>query len=337
MTGDRVSVLMVTHESTSTLPRSLEAVGGLDHRALELVVVDCGSTDASVDTARSAWPNGMEGRLLALEENRGFAGGMNAGLAATDSPWVLALNPDAYPRPDFLSRLLEAARGHTGVGAVTGRLLRSSAGEGSGLLDACGMYLVPTWRHLDRGSGEVDRGQLRRRCRVFGATGAATLYRRRALEDVALGGEVFDERFHSYREDAELCFRLRERAWEILYEPTAVARHDRFNLPERRSRMPARVNFHSLKNRYLLRIYHQTVVNLLWTLPFTLFRDLLALGWVLLRERSSLAAYRWLWRHRKELLARRRSILRRRRVPGSRIDRWFFVSELAWSGDGSGR
>ncbi|MDX1630613.1 MAG: glycosyltransferase [Thermoanaerobaculia bacterium] len=337
MITERVSVLMVTHQSAGTLGRALEAVGALDHGNLELVVVDCGSTDDSVATARRAWPSGMEGELLELEENRGFTGGMNTGLAATEGPWILALNPDAYPRPDFLSRLLDTARGHPEVGAVTGRLLRSRREGEEELLDACGMYLVPTWRHLDRGSGRRDRGQLRRRCRVFGATGAATLYRRRALEDVALAGEIFDERFHSYREDAELSFRLRERGWEIVYEPGAVARHDRFNLPGRRSRMPPRVNFHSLKNRYLLRIYHQTVANLLWTLPFTLFRDLLAFGWVLLRERSSLGAYGWVWRHRKELFARRRRIQRRRRVSGGAIDRWFFVSELAWTGGGADR
>jgi len=158
---------------------------------------------------------------------------------------------------------------------------------------------------------------------VFGATGAASLFARRALDDAAVGGEVFDPRFHSFREDAELAFRLRERGWEVLYEPEARCEHRRVNLPERRSRMPPAVNYHSLKNRYLLRLYHQSWPNLLWTLPFAFSRDLLALGHVLLRERSSLAAYRWLWRNRRELLARRRAIRARRTVPWWTIDRWF--------------
>ena len=153
---------------------------------------------------------------------------------------------------------------------------------------------------------------------VFGATGAASLFRREALDDVAVDGEVFDPRFHSFREDAELCFRLRERGWEVLYEPAAVAEHRRFNLPERRSAMPAFVNFHSLKNRYLLRLYHQTGGNFVRTFFPTLVRDLAALGYVLLRERSSLAAYAWLWRHRRELLRRRRIIQGRRTSVGDR-------------------
>ena len=143
---------------------------------------------------------------------------------------------------------------------------------------------------------------------------------------MAIEGEIFDPRFHSFREDAELCFRLRERGWEVLYEPAALCEHRRFNLPERRAAMPAHVNLHSLKNRYLLRIYHQTAGNLVRTFFPTLARDVAALGWVLLRERSSLAAYAWLWRNRRDLLRRRRRVQGRRTVPPRAIDRWFRVA-----------
>src|SRR5690606_37685240 len=128
---------------------------------------------------------------------------------------------------------------------------------------------------------------------------------------------------HSFREDAELCFRLRERGWEVLYAPAAVCEHRRHNLPSRRRAMPAFVNYHSLKNRYLLRLYHQTWANLVWTLPCALWRDLQALVWVLLAERSSLPAYGWLWRHRRELLARRRAIQGRRTAGWWEVERWF--------------
>jgi GT2 family glycosyltransferase len=211
------------------------------------------------------------------------------------------------------------------VGAVTGRLVRFAEGSGERRLDACGMHLTANWRHLDRGSGEIDRGQWDRPERVFGATGAASLWSRAALLDAAVDGEIFDPRFHTYREDAELCFRLRERGWEVLYEPAAVAEHRRFNLPERRAAMPREANYHSLKNRYLLRLYHQTGRNLLRTLWPAFGRDLLALGYVLLRERSSLPAYAWLWRNRRDVLRRRRIIQGRRTCRSEEIDRWFRV------------
>lgn len=323
-----VTVCIVTYNSAADLPGCLEAVGRLEHRPLEIVVVDCASADGSLDVARRHAPPGLPFQALGLGENRGFTGGMNAALAASRSPWVLALNADARPAPDFLVRLLDRAGAHPELrtGAVTGRLVRPPAADGTRLLDACGMRLTRTWRHLDRGSGEPDRGQYRLPERVFGATGAACLYRREALDDAAIegeDGEVFDTCFHSFREDAELCFRLRERGWEILYEPAAVAEHRRLNLPERRSAMPAVVNYHSLKNRYLLRLYHQTAGNFLRTWLPALVRDLMALVWVLLRERTSLPAYGWLWAHRREILRRRRLIQGRRTVPPATLDRWF--------------
>ena len=96
--------------------------------------------------------------------------------------------------------------------------------------------------------------------------------------------------------------------------------------PGRRRKQSAATNFHSLKNRYLIRAYHQTPANLLMTLPFSLCRDVLALGWVLLGEHASLPAYGWLWRNRRALLDRRRLIQGRKTRS---IESWFLRSEVA--------
>ena len=317
----KVAVCIVTYDSAPDLPGCLESIGRLDHRPLEIVVVDNASHDGSLEIAKRHAPAGIPLEAVASPENLGFAAGMNAAFARTEAPFVLTLNADARPSPDYVTRLLARVAKHgTTAGAVTGKLVRPS-----GELDACGMRLTPNWRHLDRGSGEPDRGQFSRPERVFGATGAASLFRREALDDAAVEGEIFDPRFHSFREDAELCFRLRERGWEVLYEPAAVCEHRRCNLPERRSGMPAEVNRHSLKNRYLLRLYHQTGGNLVRTLLPTLARDLGALAYVLLRERSSLGAYSWLWRNRRDLLRRRRIIQGRKKV---NVDPWFRVDGI---------
>ncbi|HUF78911.1 MAG TPA: glycosyltransferase, partial [Thermoanaerobaculia bacterium] len=265
----RLAVCIVTHNEARDLPACLAAAVALETRPLEIVVVDCASRDATLAAARAFAPSaGVRYELCPLPDNRGFAGGMNEALARSTAPWVLTLNADARPAPDYAERLIaraerEAHRGRA-VGAVTGRLVRFrpiGTGGGAGdprILDACGMRLLPTWRHLDRGSGEADRGQLGRPERVFGATGAASLFARRALEDAAVEGEIFDARFHTFREDAELAFRLNERGWEVLYEPAGLCEHRRANLPERRAAMSPEVNYHSLKNRYLLRLYHQS-------------------------------------------------------------------------------
>lgn len=321
----RVAVCTVTHNAATDLPGYFSALLGVRHRPLEVVIVDCASSDDSVAIAREFGGGPLPVRVLALGENRGFAGGMNAAVAATDAPFVLSLNADARPEPDFVGLLLARFdEPRWRVGAATGRLLRPAEPDGTRRLDACGMRLVPTWRHLDRASGKPDRGQLAVAERVFGGTGAATLLRREALLDAAVAGDVYDPDFFTFREDAELCFRLRERGWEVIYEPAARCEHRRFNVPERRAAMPAWANLHSLKNRYLLRAYHQTLRNAFVTLVPTLWRDALALGAVLLRERSSLPAYAWLWQNRARIRARRRLIQRRRTIPAAELDRWFF-------------
>jgi len=322
-----LAICTVTHNAAADLPDYLEFVGRLTYRPIELVIVDCASTDGSADVARAHLPESMPSQVIALEENLGFAAGMNRAIAATSAVFVLSLNADTRPRPDFaaaLVRRLESGS-RTPVGAVTGRLTRPEE-DGESLVDAAGMRLRPTWRHLDRGSGEPERGQFAAPEAVFGGTGAATLYYRPALEDAAIDGEIFLAEFHSFREDAELCFRLRERGWEIVYEPAAIATHGRRNVPERRRQMPAHVNYHSLKNRYLLRAYHGTAASLVATaIPATL-RDVVILGYVLARERSSLPALAWLWRQRKHILARRRLIQSRRTLSSRRLAAWFFRS-----------
>jgi GT2 family glycosyltransferase len=332
-----IDVCIVTWNDARDLESCLENLTACE-RPLHVIVVDCASADDSVEIARRfASRSPLPITVVPLEHNVGYSGGMNEALRHGCAPWALMLNPDAAPAPDYLDRLLaavaevEATTRHR-IGAATGRLMRTPTGDGERpLLDACGMQLTFTWRHLDRGSGRADAGQFGRRALVFGATGAASLFRREAIDDVAIGGRAFDEWFHTWREDAELCFRLQERGWDVLYEPAARAVHRRLVVPGRRRKVSAATNFHSLKNRYLIRAYHQTPANMVATLPFSLYRDLLALGWVLLGERASLPAYGWLWRNRRALLERRRLIQARKTRS---IEGWFLRSERAVGGAG---
>ncbi len=122
--GALVAVCIVTHESAADLPGCLAAVAALEHRPLELVIADCASGDGSLDRARRQAPAGIPLRAIALAENRGFAGGMNAALAATRAPFALTLNADARPAPDYVTRLLARMEDGPRTGAVTGRLVR---------------------------------------------------------------------------------------------------------------------------------------------------------------------------------------------------------------------
>src|SRR5207253_10520458 len=93
---------------------------------------------------------------------------------------------------------------------------------------------------------------------IFGPSGAAAMYRRKALEDAAIAGQYFDEDFFAYREDADLAWRCRLLGWTSIYVPGALAQHRRRVTPERRAELPKDINYHSVKNRFLLRINNIT-------------------------------------------------------------------------------
>jgi GT2 family glycosyltransferase len=251
-------------------------------------------------------------RVVALPTNAGFAAAMNAGIASTTGRYVLALNPDCRLEPDFaavLARRLDASDA-SDVGSASGRLYRA---EGPGLLrtdrlDSAGIRFTASGRHFDRGAGEIAAGRFEAEEEVGGASGAAGFYRRTALEDASIATGVFDEDFFLYREDADLAWRLRRLGWRCLYVPAAVAAHRRVNTPERRRRMTAEANMHSVKNRFLLRINNQTAGEMVATAIPTFGRDLVVLGGCLTVERSSLPAFGWLWRNRRRLWAKRREI-----------------------------
>jgi GT2 family glycosyltransferase len=314
-----VSIVVVAHNDEADLPLSVGSALAQRGVTTETLVVDNDSSDASREAVRRA--GGDRARLLKLPENIGFAAAMNLGIGASSGRYVLALNPDCRLEPDFAAVLAGRLDRRPDVGSASGRLLRA---EGAGLsptdrLDSTGIYRTAAGRHFDRGSGEPSGGRYTVEEEIFGASGAAGFYRREALESARIMTGVFDSDFFLYREDADLSWRLQNLGWKCLYVPTAVGYHRRRNLPERRRRMSALVNFHSVKNRFLLRINNQSLSDFAATLLPTLARDAVVLGACLTIERSSLPAFPWLWRNRKRLCAKRREI--REKVNARRKER----------------
>jgi GT2 family glycosyltransferase len=270
--------------------------------------VDNDSSDGSREAVRRVGGRGV--RLLELPENIGFAAAMNLGIGACAGRYVLALNPDCRLEPEFVAVLAGRLDRRSDVGFASGRLLRAEGQRLSptGRLDSTGIYRTASGRHFDRGSGEPADGRYTEEEEVFGASGAAGFYRREALESARIMTGVFDSDFFLYREDADLSWRLQNLGWKCLYVPAAVGYHRRRNLPERRRRMSPVVNYHSVKNRFLLRINNQSLSDFAATLLPTLARDAVVLGACLTVERSSLPAFAWLWRNRKRLRAKRLEI-----------------------------
>ena len=302
-----VSIVMVTFDSEQDLRVSLESALAQDGVTIEVVVVDNASTDS---TAAIVGAFGESVRFVRQRENVGFAQGMNVGIGSTTGRYVLALNPDCRLESDYCAELVKHLDAHPEAASASGRLLRGDGPDlaGTDVIDSTGIYFTRSGRHFDRGAGESASDRYAEADEVFGVTGAAGFYRRLALESAYVSTGYFDADFFAYREDADLAWRLQHLGWTCPYVPTAVAVHRRGNLPERRAQMSVLINYHSVKNRWLLRINNQTRAEFVRDFFPTLFRDCVVVGGVLIRERSSLPAFTWLWSNRRRLVAKRREI-----------------------------
>jgi GT2 family glycosyltransferase len=191
-------------------------------------------------------------------------------------------------------------------------------------LDSTGIIMLRSQRHLDRGADQPDRGQFDKPEDVFGPSGAAAVYRSKALDDVAVNGQFFDEDFFAYREDADLAWRCRLMGWKSIYVPGAIALHRRRVTPERRSKLSALINYHSVKNRFLLRLNNMTRSLYLRDLWQITVRDAAVVGYVFIREWTSIGALTYVIRQMPRLWKKRRAIQARKRISGPELDRWFY-------------
>lgn len=299
----------------------LPSLAGQHGVELELIVVDNASTDGSVEIALEHFPSATVVRNPA---NRGFAAAANQGVLRCSSDFIFFINPDVRLEPGFVSNIVEVMERDETIALAGGMLLRANAElEPTGEIDSLGIRMTRSGRHLDLHQGSKLGSTTLEPFEVFGVSGAAMVARRRFLDDAAVEGEYFDERFFAYREDADLSWRAQLLGWKCVTVPVAVAYHVRRVTPAARRSLPPSINMHSVKNRFLLRLNNEGAFLALRNLPFELFRDAVVVVAVLARERTSLPALSYLIRERAAIVRRRRAIQRRRRVGDRVIARWF--------------
>lgn len=253
----KVSINLVTWNGKKYLPYCLDSIFNQTFRDFSLFILDNGSTDGTAEYLKAFRFPISEMEIAFNENNVGFAAGHNQAVRATESDYVLMLNQDIILEPDFLENLVKFMDNHPEAGAVTGKLLRWDFGNNqkTDMLDSAGIELFKNHRGAELGTGEKDGEKWSDPREVFGVSGAAPLYRRAALREVAFKGEYFDEDFFSYKEDVDLAYRLRLVGWRAWLVPGARAYHDRtakieasLGLLGRRKNKSAFVNYHSYKN-----------------------------------------------------------------------------------------
>lgn len=210
-----VSIIIVNWNGRELLTRCLAALSGQTRRDFEVVVVDNGSSDGSAEFLRREHPGA---RLVALDQNTGFAGGNNAGLAVSRGRFIVTLNNDMEPCPDWLEKLAAGFERDPRIGSCVGKMFFYDRHD---IINSAGDVLLFDGQGVNRGLNEKDRGHYEREEYVPAATAGAAAYRREMLEETGF----FDERYFAYFEDVDLSLRAIRRGWRCLYVPSAVAYH----------------------------------------------------------------------------------------------------------------
>ena len=268
-----VSVIIVNYNAGALL---LDCVDEALAQARQVIVVDNGSSDASMELLTEKF--GAEPRLIMHHagKNLGFAAGCNLGLGFATQKHFLFLNPDSILGEGALRRMVEVLEGNATTGMVGGRLINPDGSEQGG-----GRRAVPTpWRSFVRAFGLSRFGSRWPKLfsdfylhtqplpetpiEVEAISGALMLVKRAVLEQE--GG--WDESYFLHCEDLDLCQRFRRDGWKILFVPDAEVLHYHGHCGRSR---PIFVEWH--KHKGMMRFYrkffrHQYPGILMWLVVF---------------------------------------------------------------------
>lgn len=257
-----VYVGLVTFNSAADLPRCLPALRLQIYTDVRLLAWDNASTDEAV-----AWLQQQpDVHVFVSRENLGYGRAHNALIRAANlqaDDFYLALNPDAELMPQYIAQLVEALKDRPEAGWGTGKILYQAGAEGqpAGLIYSVGHGLLRSGFAFNIGQGLADSEAFAADREVFGAPGAAALYKADLIADISENGSFFDPCMFMYAEDTDVDWRARRRGWHCWYAAQAVAYH-------RGSHPTGRLKIMAVANRYISVLKNATPRDLLiYNLP----------------------------------------------------------------------
>jgi GT2 family glycosyltransferase len=222
MMGTPVAIAILNYNGKHWLEQFLPSVSASLIEDSRIVVIDNGSTDDSATFIQHHYP---KVEWLPLNQNLGFCGGYNRGLAQIPEEYVLLLNSDVEVDPSFLPPLIQALEKDERLAAVqpkiksfANRNLFEYAGAAGGFIDQLG---YPFCRGRILNQIEEDNGQYNNPITCFWASGAAMLLRKSLF--IQAGG--FDERFFAHMEEIDLCWRFQRMGYQVACIPESIVYH----------------------------------------------------------------------------------------------------------------
>lgn len=208
----KVTVIIPNYNGLKFMEPCFAALERQNYRDFDILVVDNGSEDGSAQ-----WLREREIPTLFLGENTGFSGAVNAGIRAVSTPYVILLNNDTEPFPDYVGELVRCMDRFPDVFSASSKMIQLYRKD---LMDDAGdMYSILGWAY-QRGVGQPAAGYRKAR-QVFAACAGAAIYRREVFEEIG----YFDESHFAYLEDIDVGYRAKIYGYRNIYCPTAKVYH----------------------------------------------------------------------------------------------------------------
>lgn len=212
---DLVSVVIPNWNGKRFLTGVLDSLAKQSYKQVEVIVVDNGSHDGSVEFIRDNYPFV---RLALYEKNTGFAVAVNRGIRESKGEYIALINNDTVLEDEFIAELVKGMHEHPECGSLGCKML---AYDDHTLLDGVGDGyrrggLPGRIGHREKDTGLFDQGRY-----ILGACGGAALYRRSLFCDIGL----FDDDYFAYLEDVDIALRAQSAGYKCYYIPTARIYH----------------------------------------------------------------------------------------------------------------
>lgn len=211
-----VSVVIPNLNGAGWLRDSIESIYAQTVQNFELIIIDNGSVDESLQIAREyrARPGYT---LIENSRNTGFSFAVNQGIRAAKAPFVLLFNNDAFAEPDFIEQLLNRIKQNENIFAVQSHMIRHFERD---ITDDAGDYVTLFGWACKRGDGFYAR-RYQKPKRIFSACGGASIYRKSILDKIG----YFDENFFAYFEDVDISWRANSLGYKNYFCPAAKCYH----------------------------------------------------------------------------------------------------------------
>ncbi len=342
-----LSICLVTWNSEKFLPGLFESIFKQtiltkeDYNvAVSINMVDSGSFDQSVAYTQKNYP---EIHVLRNTQNLGFAKSYNQAIKMSSTDYVFVVNADVVLEEDYLEKLLNVIQIDNKIGAVAGKILRAQFLDGlntglpdiekTNIFDSCGLKAFRNRRIINIAEGEVDSGQYDNLREVFGFSACAVLYRRQALDDVAVTQEYFDEDFFAYKEDVDLSYRLLLAGYKNILVTEAVAYHFRSvkkiekkysNWQVAKSYRQKRrlIRFFSYKNHLLCLVKNETTRNFLKDFFYIVWYELRKFIYLCFFDIQNLKALYYTIKLLPKMMRKRKAFLSQYAENGEILRKW---------------